>query len=276
MTYDKTEIIISPIESTSQYWRDIWAYRELFVFLAWRDILVRYKQAVIGVMWCLVKPLITMVVFTVVFGNIAKLPSEGIPYPILVFAALLPWQFFSNAISDSSNSLLANSNLLSKVYFPRLIIPISSVMVSLVDFVISFFILMVLMAYYQFMPGWRILCIPVFMSVAISAALGAGFWFASLNVAYRDFRFIVPFVVQVGLFVSPVGFSSSIVPEKWHFLYSLNPMVAVIDGFRWVISGSTQNIDPSGMLLSSVISIFLLLSGLWFFRRTERSFADVI
>lgn len=276
MTYDKTEIIISPIESTSQYWRDIWAYRELFVFLAWRDILVRYKQAVIGVMWCLVKPLITMVVFTVVFGNIAKLPSEGIPYPILVFAALLPWQFFSNAISDSSNSLLANSNLLSKVYFPRLIIPISSVMVSLVDFVISFFILMVLMAYYQFMPGWRILCIPVFMSVAISAALGAGFWFASLNVAYRDFRFIVPFVVQVGLFVSPVGFSSSIVPEKWHFLYSLNPMVAVIDGFRWVISGSTQNIDPYGMLLSSVISIFLLLSGLWFFRRTERSFADVI
>ena len=276
MTYDKTEIIISPIESTSQYWRDIWAYRELFVFLAWRDILVRYKQAVIGVMWCLVKPLITMVVFTVVFGNIAKLPSEGIPYPILVFAALLPWQFFSNAISDSSNSLLANSNLLSKVYFPRLIIPISSVMVSLVDFVISFFILMVLMAYYQFMPGWRILCIPVFMSVAISAALGAGFWFASLNVAYRDFRFIVPFVVQVGLFVSPVGFSSSIVPEKWHFLYSLNPMVAVIDGFRWVISGSTQSIDPSGMLLSSVISIFLLLSGLWFFRRTERSFADVI
>ena len=227
-------------------------------------------------MWCLVKPLITMVVFTVVFGNIAKLPSEGIPYPILVFAALLPWQFFSNAISDSSNSLLANSNLLSKVYFPRLIIPISSVMVSLVDFVISFFILMVLMAYYQFMPGWRILCIPVFMSVAISAALGAGFWFASLNVAYRDFRFIVPFVVQVGLFVSPVGFSSSIVPEKWHFLYSLNPMVAVIDGFRWVISGSTQSIDPSGMLLSSVISIFLLLSGLWFFRRTERSFADVI
>ena len=226
----------------AQYWRDLWRYRELFYFLAWRDILVRYKQTVIGIAWALIRPFLTMVVFTIVFGNLAKLPSKGAPYPILVFSAMLPWQFFANSLSESSNSLITNANLISKVYFPRLVVPTSAVVVSFVDFLISGLILIGLMAWYDFVPSWRIVTLPVFIAIAFVASMGAGLWLCSLNVQYRDFRYIVPFIVQFGLYISPVGFSSGIVPENWRLLYSLNPMVRVIDGFRWAILGDSSQI----------------------------------
>jgi lipopolysaccharide transport system permease protein len=217
-----------------------------------------------------------MVVFTVVFGQLAKLPSEGAPYPILVFSAMLPWQFFSNSLSECSNSLISNANLLSKVYFPRLVVPTSAVVVSFVDFMISGIILLALMAWYNFIPTWRILTLPLFIGVAFAASIGAGLWLASLNVQYRDFRFIVPFIVQFGLYISPVGFSSTIVPEKWRFLYSLNPMVGVIDGFRWAILGGNSQLYLPGFLLSMGLVFLLLVSGIWYFRKMERTFADVI
>lgn len=270
------EIVIRPGGNVANYWRDIWNYRELFVFLVWRDILIRYKQTVIGVLWCVIKPILTLIVFTVIFGKLAGLPSDGVPYPVLVFAALLPWQFFSSALTECSNSLVNNANLLSKVYFPRFIIPASSVVASLIDFLISFSIMLCLMVYYGLEPGWRFICLPLFLFMAFIAALGAGLLFAALNVRYRDFRHIVPFVTQFGLFISPVGFSSEIVPEKWRLLFALNPMVAVIDGFRWSLSGSTQVIYIPGVLISfAVITVFFVF-GVWYFRQTERSFADEI
>jgi lipopolysaccharide transport system permease protein len=272
----KNYLVIEAGRTEHQYWQDIWRYRELFYFLAWRDILVRYKQTAIGIVWALIRPLLTMIVFTVVFGNIAKLPSEGAPYPILVFAAMLPWQFFANALSECSNSLLSNSNLISKIYFPRLIVPASAVIVSFVDFLISGIILLALMAWYNFVPDWRIITLPLFIIIAFAAAIGGGLWFAALNVQYRDFRYIVPFIVQFGLYISPVGFSSTVVPEKWRFLYSLNPMVGVIDGFRWAILGGDTSLYWSGFLLSIAIVIFLVISGVWYFRKMERIFADVI
>jgi lipopolysaccharide transport system permease protein len=259
-----------------QYWADLWKYRELFYFLAWRDILVRYKQTAIGIAWALIRPFLTMVVFTVVFGRLANLPSEGVPYPILVFAAMLPWQFFANALGECSNSLISNANLLSKVYFPRLIVPTSSVIVSFVDFMISGIILIGLMAWYDFMPTWRILTLPIFIAIAFAAAMGFGLWFAALNVEYRDFRYVVPFVVQFGLYISPVGFSSSIVPEQFRLLYSINPMVGVIDGFRWAILGDSSFIYLPGFLLSLGLVGVALVSGIWYFRKVERTFADVI
>jgi lipopolysaccharide transport system permease protein len=232
------ELIIEAGRTERQYWQDIWRYRELFYFLAWRDILVRYKQTAIGIAWALIRPFLTMVVFTVVFGKLAKLDTAGgPPYPILVFSAMLPWQFFSSALSECSNSLIGNANLISKVYFPRLVVPASAVIVSFVDFMISGMILLALMAWYNFVPSWRILTLPLFIAIAFAASMGAGLWLAALNVKYRDFRYVVPFMVQFGLYISPVGFSSSIVPEKWRLLYSLNPMVGVIDGFRWAILG---------------------------------------
>lgn len=270
------ELIIEAGRTEKRYWQDLWNYRELFYFLAWRDILVRYKQTAIGIVWALIRPFLTMVVFTVVFGNLAKLPSQGVPYPILVFAAMLPWQFFANSLSESSNSLISNSNLVSKVYFPRLIVPASAVIVSFVDFMISGMILLGLMAWYNFVPSWRIITIPLFIFVAFIAAMGVGLWLAALNVEYRDFRYIVPFIVQFGLYISPVGFSSEIVPQQWRFLYSLNPMVGVIDGFRWAILGGDSQIYFPGFLLSLVIIVLLLWSGIWYFRRMERTFADVI
>ena len=269
--------IIEAGRTERQYWQDIWRYRELFYFLAWRDILVRYKQTAIGIVWALIRPFLTMVVFTIVFGKIANLPSEGgAPYPILVFSAMLPWQFFSNSLSECSNSLIANSNLISKVYFPRLVVPTSAVFVSFVDFLISGIILLALMAWYNFVPSWRILALPVFILISFAASMGAGLWLASLNVQYRDFRYIVPFIVQFGLYISPVGFSSQIVPQSWRLLYSLNPMVGVIDGFRWAILGSESNLYVPGFLLSLALVILLLISGIWFFRKMERTFADVI
>lgn len=270
------EIIIEPGRGLKHYWRDLWTYRELFYFLAWRDIAVRYKQTVIGVAWSVIRPLLTMVVFTVVFGKLAKLPSTGAPYPILVFAALLPWQFFSNALTNSSESLVGSANMISKVYFPRLAIPTASVIVSLVDFLLSFVMLLLLMAWYQFTPGWRMLALPLLTALACAAATGAGLWFASLNVKYRDFRFIVPFVAQFGIYISPVGFSSEIVPERWRLLYSLNPMVGVIDGFRWAILGKGSELYVPGFLLSIALVALLLATGVWYFRKTERIFADVI
>lgn len=270
------ELVIEAGRTERQYWRDLWRYRELFYFLSWRDILVRYKQTAIGIAWALIRPFLTMVVFTVVFGNIAKLPSEGVPYPILVFAAMLPWQFFANSLSESSNSLITNANLISKVYFPRLIVPTSAVIVSFVDFMISGMILLGLMAWYNFVPSWRILTLPLFILVAFAAAMGAGLWLASLNVQYRDFRYIVPFIVQFGLYVSPVGFSSSVIPEKWRLLYSLNPMVGVIDGFRWAILGGESRLYWPGFTLSVGLVVLLLISGIGYFRKMERTFADVI
>ncbi|MDB9458710.1 ABC transporter permease [Dolichospermum circinale CS-545/17] len=270
------ELIIEAGRTEKQYWQDLWRYRELFYFLAWRDILVRYKQTAIGIAWALIRPFLTMVVFTVVFGQLAKLPSAGAPYPILVFSAMLPWQFFSNSLSECSNSLITNANLLSKVYFPRLVVPTSAVVVSFVDFMISGMILLALMAWYNFVPTWRILTLPLFIAVAFAASMGAGLWLASLNVQYRDFRFIVPFIVQFGLYISPVGFTSSIVPQQWRFIYSLNPMVGVIDGFRWAILGGNSQLYLPGFILSMALVFLLLVSGIWYFRKMERTFADVI
>ncbi|PMB05922.1 phosphate ABC transporter permease [Fischerella thermalis CCMEE 5198] len=270
------ELVIEAGRTERQYWKDIWRYRELMYFLAWRDILVRYKQTAIGIAWALIRPFLTMVVFSVVFGGLAKFPSGGVPYPILVFAAMLPWQFFANALSECSNSLITNANLVSKVYFPRLIVPISAVIVSFVDFMVSGMILLGLMAWYNFVPNLRILTLPVFILIAFAAAVGAGLWLAALNVEYRDFRYIVPFIVQFGLYISPVGFTSSVVPPQWRLLYSLNPMVGVIDGFRWAILGGDSQIYLPGFTLSVGLVALLLVTGIWYFRKMERTFADVI
>jgi len=271
------ELIITAGQTERQYWRDLWRYRELFYFLAWRDILVRYKQTAIGIVWALLRPFLTMVVFTIVFGTLARLPTEGgAPYPILVFAAMLPWQFFASALSECSNSLISNANLLSKVYFPRLIVPTSAVIVSFVDFMVSGIILLGLMAWYNFVPSWRVLTLPFFVAIAFSAAIGGGLWLAALNVKYRDFRYIVPFIVQFGLYISPVGFSSTIVPERWRLLYSLNPMVSVIDGFRWAILGGDSQLYLPGFLLSFALVMLILVTGILYFRRVERTFADII
>lgn len=272
----KQEFIIEAGRTEQQYWKDLWRYRELFYFLAWRDILVRYKQTAIGMAWALIRPFLTMVVFSIVFGQLAKLPSQGVPYPILVFTAMLPWQFFANSLSECSNSLITNSNLISKVYFPRLIVPTSAVVVSFVDFLISGMILLGLMAWYNFVPSWRILTLPLFIGVAFAASIGVGLWLASLNVEYRDFRYIVPFIVQFGLYISPVGFSSSVVPEKWRLLYSLNPMVGVIDGFRWAILGGESYLYLPGFVLSLGLVALFFFTGIWYFRKMERKFADVI
>jgi lipopolysaccharide transport system permease protein len=270
------ELIIEAGRTERQYWRDLYRYRELFYFLSWRDFLVRYKQTVIGIAWSVIRPFLTMVVFTIVFGKLAKLPSEGAPYPILVFSAVLPWQLFANALSEASNSLVNNANLVSKVYFPRLIIPASSVITSFVDFLISGAILVLLMIWYRFLPGWHIFTLPLFIAIAFAASMGCGLWLTALNVKYRDFRYIIPFVVQFGLFMSPVGFSSSIVPEKWRLLYSVNPMVGVIDGFRWAIIGGEAMLYWPGFLLSLALVMIILVTGIRYFRRTEKTFADVI
>ena len=273
---NKYSLVIEAGKSERHYWRDVWQYRELFYFLAWRDILVRYKQTIIGFLWAILRPLLTMLVLVIVFGKLAKLPSNGVPYPVLVFAALLPWQFFSSAFSEAGNSLISNSNMLSKVYFPRLVIPTSAVIVSFVDFLISGLILVGLMIWYGFFPDWRILTLPLFVLIAFTAAMGAGLWIAALNVKYRDFRYIIPFVVQFGLYVSPVGFSSAIVPEQWRLWYSLNPMVGVIDGFRWAILGADSQVYWQGFALSIILVVLIFVSGIIFFRRTEKTFADVI
>jgi homopolymeric O-antigen transport system permease protein len=271
------ELIIEPGRAERHYWRDLWQYRELFRVLAWRDISVRYKQTVIGAAWALIRPFLTMVVFTVIFGKLAGLPSDGAaPYALMVFAGLLPWSFFATALSDASNSLIGNAHLISKVYFPRLIVPIAAVMVAFVDFLISFAILVTLMVWYQFMPGWQVLLLPVFAGIAFMASLGVGVWITALNVKYRDFRYVIPFIVQLGLYVSPVGFSSSIVPDQWRLAYSLNPMVGVIDGFRWCLLGGDSRLYWPGLGLSLAVTVVFLWLGLRQFRKMEKSFADLI
>lgn len=259
------------------YWTDLWRYRELFLILAWRDISVRYKQTVIGVAWAILRPFLTMVVFTVIFGRLAGLPSDGTtPYALLVFAGMLPWTLFATALGEASNSLIGNERLISKVYFPRIIIPSASVVTSFVDFLISFAMLVALMIFYRFVPGWNILLLPLFLLLALLASLGPGLWITALNVKYRDFRYIIPFVVQFGLYISPVGFSSNVVPEQWRLLYSLNPMVGVIDGFRWAILGGESQIYWPGFALSLIVVGFFLWLGVTSFRKMERTFADLI
>lgn len=271
------EITIEAGRAERHYWRDIWHYRELFQVLAWRDIVVRYKQTAIGAAWALIRPFVTMIVFTVIFGKLANLPSDGsAPYAIMVFAGMLPWTFFSSALADASTSLLGASNLISKVYFPRLIVPMAAVGVTLVDFAVNFVMLIVLMIWYGFAPGWQILLLPVFVVLAFFASLGPGLWLTALNVKYRDVRYVIPFIVQFGLYVSPVGFSSQIVPERWRLLYSLNPVVGVIDGFRWCILGGESKLDLAAVAISIVVTLIFLWLGIRQFRKMEHSFADLI
>jgi lipopolysaccharide transport system permease protein len=273
---DDDFLIIEAGKSEKHYWADLWRYRELFYFLSWRDILVRYKQTVIGIAWSVIRPLLTMVVFTIVFGKLAKLPSGEAPYPVLVFTAILPWQYFANALSEASNSLISNQNMISKIYFPRIIMPTSTIIVSLTDFVISFVLLGITMAIYRFVPSWKIVFMPLFLLLATLLSLGMGFLFSALNVKYRDFRYVIPFIVQIGMYISPVGFSSDVVPIRYRFWYSLNPMVGVIDGFRWSIIGKGTAIYWPGFILSIVITILIIIWGFWYFRKTEKTFADRI
>ncbi len=269
-------VVLEPGRTDKHYWKDVFQYRDLFWVLARRDVSVRYKQTVIGILWAVLRPLLTMLVFTLIFGKIAKLPSEGVPYSLLVFTGMIPWFFFASSVTESSNSLVANSNLLSKVYFPRILVPLSSVLVAALDFAIGMALLAMMLLYFGFMPSWRLLTIPFFLAVAFSAASGIGLLFSALNVKYRDFQFIVPFVVQFGLYLSPVGVSSSVVPEKWQLAYALNPMVAVISGFRWALLGDAFLIRWDALLVSILVAVILLGSGIWFFRRLERGIADVI
>jgi lipopolysaccharide transport system permease protein len=270
-------IVIEPGRYERNYWHDLWRYRELFRVLAWRDLAVRYKQTVIGAAWAVIRPFATMIVFTVIFGRIAKLPSDGTaPYALMVFAGMLPWTFFSTGLSEASNSLINNANLISKVYFPRLIVPTATVVVAFVDFLISFAMLLLLMAWYQYPPGWRMLVLPALTLLAFLASTGPALWITALNVKYRDFRYVIPFIVQFGLYVSPVGFSSSVIPEQWRLLYSLNPMVGVIDGFRWCILNGQTPVYLPGLTASIIVAAFFLWFGIHRFRKTERSFADLI
>ena len=271
------DLVLEPGKADKQYWLDLWRFRELFLILSWRDISVRYKQTIIGVLWAFIRPILTMLVFTIVFGKIAKLPSEGsAPYAIMVYAALLPWQFFASAVSESSNSLVQNNQLISKVYFPRMIIPSSSIITGIIDFTISFAILFILMFYYQFYPTWNILMVPLFLLVALLTSLGMGLFITSLNVKFRDFRYVIPFIIQFGLYISPVGFSSSVIPDQYRVWYSLNPMVGVIDGFRWAILGGDSQPSWPGFALSLGVMLFFLWLGIRTFRKMERTFADMI
>ncbi len=275
------EIILEPGRAERNYWRDLWRYRELFYLLAWRDLSVRYKQTAVGVAWALIQPLLTMLIMTVVFGLIARLPSEGrAPYAMLVFAALLPWQFFSMSLVSASQSLVGNANLISKVYFPRIIIPVAALITSFVDFLISLIILAGMMFWFRVWPDWRILTLPLLIVMSFLAALGPGLLIAALNVKYRDFRYVISFLVQFGLYISPVGFSSAVIRERFgdtaFAVYSLNPMVGVIDGFRWAVLGGEAPLDALELSLSLLVVLILLVIGVLYFRATEKSFADVI
>jgi lipopolysaccharide transport system permease protein len=274
-TSDAPVLVLEAGRAEAHYWRDLWHYRELFWFLTWRDLLVRYKQTAVGVAWALLQPALTTAVFCI-FGQILKLPTGGVPRPILIFAAQLPWQFFSSALSASSNSLVGNANLISKIYFPRLIIPVSAIVVSLVDFLISAVFLAGLMAAYGFAPDLRMLVLPLFLFVAFGAALGVGLWLTALNVKYRDFRFVLPFIIQFGLYISPIAFTSDLVPPRWRTLYELNPMVGIIDGFRWGLLRGNAPSPWMSLSYSLGLVVVLLATGVWYFRKTERTFADII
>lgn len=269
-------LVIEADRVERQYWRDLWRYRELFVFFSWRDLLVRYKQTIVGVSWSLIRPILTMIVLTVVFGRLGRMPAAGVPYSLLVLCGMLPWQFFALSLNESGTSLVNNANMVSKVYFPRLIITVSSVITNVVDFLISGAFLAVLMFWFHFVPPAQVILLPLFILLAVAASLGAGIWVAALMVEYRDFRFIVPFIVQFGLYLSPVGFQSSIVPMKYRLLYSLNPMVGIIDGFRWCLLGKQIELYLPGVIIAVIEIILLTISGIWYFRKTELTFADII
>ena len=271
------ELVIEPGRTEKNYWADLWRFRELFVFLAWRDILVRYKQTVVGVAWAVLRPFLTMLIFTIIFSRVAKLPTVGTaPYAIMVMAAMLPWQFISGCFSSSSESMVSNANLISKIYFPRMIVPSSSVVTSFVDFVITLALMAGMMGWYRFAPDWRLVMLPLFIALSFACALGIGLWLSALMVEYRDVRHIVPFVVQFGMYVSPVGFSSNVVPAKWQMLYSLNPLVGIIDGFRWSLMRGEMELRCPVLATSVAVTFILFFSGIWYFRRTERTFADII
>jgi lipopolysaccharide transport system permease protein len=271
------ELIIEAGRADRGYWRDLWGHRELFSVLARRDVAVRYKQTVIGAAWALIRPFLTMIVFTIVFGRLAKLPSDGAaPYALMVFAGMLPWTFFSTAVAEASNSLIGNANLIGKVYFPRLIVPAAAVIVALVDFLVSFVLLLALMVWYRFAPGWQILALPAFVLLVFMTSFGLGVWITALNVKYRDFRYVIPFIIQLGLYISPVGFSSSVIPDHWRLLYSLNPMVGIIDGFRWCLLGGQSQLYLPGLWLSLVTTAFFVWLGIRRFRKMEKTFADLI
>jgi lipopolysaccharide transport system permease protein len=270
-------VVLEPGRAKRYYWRDLWHYRELFSVLAWRDVSVRYKQTVIGVGWAVIRPLLTMVIFTVILGKLAKLQSDGaVPYPLLVFAGMLPWFLFSSILGEASSGIIGNANLIGKVYFPRIIIPASSAVVAVVDFMINLVILSGLMAYFGFLPNWQIVFLPAFIVLAVLASLGPALFVTALNVKYRDFRYIIPFLVQFGLYVSPVGFTSAVVPEEWRFWYSLNPVVGVIDGFRWCLLGGESLLYLPGFFASLGVVVFFLWLGISYFCRMEETFADLI
>lgn len=273
----KPRFVIEAGRSEEQYWRDLWQYRELFYFLAWRDILVRYKQTAIGIAWAMIRPFLTMIVFTVIFSSLANLPTQGTaPYPILVLSALLPWQFFASSLAQTSNSLVSNANLISKIYFPRLIVPASAIVVNFIDFLVSGLLLLGLMLWYRYVPSWRIVTLPFFTGLAALTAFGFGLWFAAIYVKFRDVAQVIPFVIQLGQYVSPVGYSSDIIPEQWRLLYSLNPMVGVIDGFRWAILNGDQALYLPGLVLAWVVTLIFVWTGVYYFRGVERTFADII
>jgi homopolymeric O-antigen transport system permease protein len=270
-------LVLEAGRTEQHYWRDLWNYRELFLILAWRDVAVRYKQTAIGVTWALLRPFLTMAVFTVVFGRLAQLPTEGAaPYPIMVLAGMLPWTLFATIMAEGSNSLVSNANLISKIYFPRIIVPTAAAVAALVEFAINLALLVAIMLWYGYAPSWRIVLLPPLVVLAIFASLGPALLITALNVEYRDFRYIIPFIIQIGLYISPVGFSSDVVPTTWRFWYSLNPMVGVIDGFRWCVLSGDRRIDAPGFLLTIFVVALFLIIGVFYFRRTERTFADII
>jgi lipopolysaccharide transport system permease protein len=256
-------------------WREFWRYRELLYFLAWRDIKVRYKQTVIGATWAILQPFLTMVVFSIIFGGLLGVPSDGVPYPVFSYAALLPWNFFAGALTRSGNSLIADANLISKVYFPRLILPLSAVLSLMLDFAVAFVILLVLMLFYGIVPGIAAVTLPLFLLLAFVTALACGLWLSAVNIKYRDVAYVIPFLTQFWLFVTPVAYPSSVIPERWHLLYGINPMVGVVEGFRWALLGQ-QNISWDFVLVSTIVALGLLISGIFYFRRMEHEFADVV
>ncbi|WP_415072018.1 ABC transporter permease [Hyphomicrobium sp.] len=278
-THERTPrlLVLEAGRAERNYWSDLWHYRELFAILAWRDIAVRYKQTVIGAAWAVIRPLLTMIIFTVLFGKLAKLPSDGnVPYPILVFAGMLPWFLFSSILSEASNSLISSAHVISKVYFPRMIVPASAGVVALVDFLANLAILVGLMAWYGYLPNWHVVFLPLFIVLAVLASLGPALLITALNVKYRDMRYIIPFVIQFGLYVSPVGFSSEVVPESMRIWFSLNPVVGVIDGFRWSLLGDASRLYIPGFAASLSTTALMLWIGVRYFRGTERTFADLV
>jgi lipopolysaccharide transport system permease protein len=271
------KIIIEPHKTSRGYWSEIYEYRELLFFFVWRDVLVRYKQTSIGILWAVLRPVSTMIVFTFVFGKVAGLPTEGsAPYALLVFSGILPWQLFSGAVQTGADSLISNAQMISKVYVPKLIFPMIGAATACLDFLIALGVYFVLMAYHQIMPDWRLLTLPVFILFAIIASLAISFFVSALNVFYRDFRYIIPFLLQLGFYISPIGYSVTVVPEKWRLLYSINPMVGVIDGFRWALLGQDVTFYWPGLAISSGIVFCMLWIGLKTFRSMESTFADKV